>query len=153
MINKSNIDVRNNNYVLSNKVDIVGKVIFISHDSFENGGGVFTYAIKTNGCRIHAKLFYRPFADIFKGIIPPQPFHKGDILSITGFLKENRYTDPETHNIVSKGCYIVIKDKGITYADEYISEYIRVNYPEIDNKKSKELFLKIKEGSRFVPKL
>lgn len=120
--------VNNLPYELSNKVVIVGTIVFIGFDEFASGGGVYTFMIRSDSTVIAAKLYYKkpirvsPFMD--------NPFNKGDVVRISGKLKDNKFKGDDLE-IVDKGKEIVIDPFGVRYDEAYLDKLSKIAVPEI----------------------
>ena len=120
--------VNNIPYELSNKIEVVGTIVFIGLDVFKSGGGVYTFMIRSDSTVIAAKLYYKKPTRIIPFM--ENPFNKGDVVKVVGKLKDNKYKGDDLE-IIDKGKDIIIDPFGITYDEAYLDKLSQIAVPEI----------------------
>lgn len=125
-----NLKAQANNipYELSNKIEIVGTIVFIGLDVFKSGGGVYTFMIRSDSTVIAAKLYYKKPTRIVAFM--DNPFNKGDVVRVVGKLKDNKFKGDDLE-IIDKGKDIIIDPFGIAYHEAYLDKLSQIAVPEI----------------------
>lgn len=125
---KLKAQVNNLEYKLGNKVEVTGTIVFIGHDEFASGGGVYTFMIRSDSTLIPAKVYYKKSLKDSDNMA--NPFNKGDIVKVTGRLRDNKYKDDDLE-VVDKGKVLLVDPYGITYDDTYLDKLSKISIPEI----------------------